>query len=128
MIPLLDDPDEVDYYWYVGDPLPTVSLYKRTGRYEMPIYENTRGQAVFHGADVDDGTSDEHEPTDAFWSALETFIDGRAERIDVEECEWYEREFLQSLVNVGAETDPERVPTEIGQLFAQVDDDYGGGD
>lgn len=121
MIPLLDDPEEVEYYWYVGDPVPTVGLYKRTGRYETPIYQNTRGKGVFVGAEVDVGNVDETEPTGAFWEALDKIVNGD-EGIEVSETEWYENEFLYELLAIAEDTDADDLPTEIGQLFAQVDD------
>jgi len=120
MIPALDDLEKIEYYWYVGDPIPTVGLWKRTGRYEMPIFQNTRGQGVFNGLDTDDGDIDGTEPTDAFWSALEDVVDQDGGGVDIEGCEWFEREFIHALLGVAAETDEDDIPTEVGQLFAFV--------
>ncbi|MFW5896322.1 MAG: hypothetical protein ACOCUA_02950 [archaeon] len=118
MIPLLEDLERVEYFWYVSDPVPAVGLWKRTGRYEMPIYQNTRGMGVFNALSEDEGSETDREPTDAFWDALEDVVSEG--EIDAQGCEWYETEFIHTLLNVAAECDEEDLPTEIGQLFAYV--------
>ena len=118
MIGVLDELERIEYYWYVSDPIPAVGLWKRTGRYEMPIYQNTRGVGVFNALSEDEGSDTDREPTDAFWDALEDVVTDA--EIDAEDCEWYEREFIYQLLDVAAESDPDDLPTEIGQLFAYV--------
>lgn len=123
MMPALGIEGDVEYVWYVSDPVQVVGLWKRTPRYEFPLYQNTRGQAVFNAADADEGNADEYEPTDAFWQAIEQLTEpiGEGEPIDVRDCEWYEREFISEVMGLMAEHEGDDIPAEIGQLLASVD-------
>lgn len=114
-----------EYVWMVGDPVPSVGLWVRyesdeefedSGEY--PIYQNTRGKGMFNSTNIDINTSDVTEPTAAFWDALRQLQTPGEERIDVEDCEWYEREFVNSLIGVLQQEGDK--PEEIGELFAQA--------
>jgi hypothetical protein len=118
MISALDVDEDVEYVWYVGDPVPTVGLWKRTRGHEVPIYQNTRGEAVFNGLSVSDGDIDATEPTSAFWNALNELINSDAEKIDVGYSKWFEIEFINAVAGIGIDKDDSENPIEVGQLFS----------
>jgi len=118
-----------EYVWYVGDPLATVGLWRREGDTEFPVYQQTRGKAVFNARHADESTIGTEEPTTAFFDALRALDNGEYDPetddgLNVAGCEWYEVEFLDALLRIAAQGD---VPSSIEQLFvhAQVRD---GGD
>lgn len=117
MIPALDDRDEIEYRWYVGDYVKTVGLWKRTPTYGFPIYQNTRGKAIFNAAEIERGNIESTEPTAAFFDVVAAIPDPDAGVIDTEGCEWYEREFVGELFEVAASCDDGDLPVEIGQLI-----------
>jgi len=116
-IPALDNDEDIEYKWHVGEPVALVSLWKVTPTYEFPIYQQTRGYAVFNSSEHESGNIDSVDPTPAFWTALRDVIDEETSEVDVEDCEWYESEFIGELLNVAA-LDEGGMLMEIGQLFA----------
>lgn len=131
-IPALDAISNREYVWMIGDPVPSVGLWVRYGEDESefpageyPIYQNTRGKAMFNSTNPGVNTSAVESPTAAFWDALRQLHDGTGDRIDVGDCEWYEREFVNSLLGVLTQ-DEEAYPEEIGELLAHAED--AGGD
>jgi hypothetical protein len=123
------DPADGGYVWYVGDPVATVGLWRREGDTEFPVYQQTRGKAVFNARHADESTIGTEEPTTAFFDALRALDNGEYDPetddgLNVAGCEWYEVEFLDALLGIAAQGD---VPSSIEQLFvhAQVRD---GGD
>jgi hypothetical protein len=107
-----------EYVFYVGENIGNISLWERSTsdwdhvdwQHERPIYANTRGQGVWYSSSPDEYHGTEPvEPTEAFWNALKQITDPEGGRIDVEDCEWYECEVVQStiqMVEAGAVTDP----------------------
>lgn len=88
--------NDVEYYFYVGEDVPSMSLWRREGDEEFPIYANTLGRGAWYSSDAEVSKNvDEVEPSDAFWDALKQI----ASRIstDVDGCEWYEQEVLNML-------------------------------
>lgn len=127
MIPALDVDEDVEYVWYVGDPVPTIGLWKRSRGSEVPIYQNTRGKGVFNGVSISDGDIDATDPTAAFWDALDELVTGEGDGIDVEGCEWYEIEFLNDVAGIGINAETADIPAEVGQLFS-IAQERGGSD
>ena len=126
-----------EYVWQIGDPVPTTGLWVRYNedelpddgvRAEYPIYQNTRGMCVYNATDPETSNAGESEPTDAFWQALGAMHNGQmSEGIDVEDCEWYEVEFINSLVGMLVEHDADDLPMEIGELFDHATREVRGG-
>lgn len=121
MIPALDNDEELKYVFYVGENIGAVGLWKRTPEYEFPIFQNTRGQGVFMSPDVNFGNLNKVEPTDEFYDAVRQITDSDVMEIDVEDCEWYEREFVHAVVNMAAEKGRDGIPTEVGQLVTHAE-------
>jgi hypothetical protein len=90
--------DYPEYRFYVGERVGNVSLWRRTDETtEKPIVANTRGLTTWFSYDFDEYENTEPvNPTDAFWKALAKIDAGKAE-IQIADCEWYERELIQSL-------------------------------
>jgi len=127
-IPELTDPTDEKYIWYVGDPVATVGLWRREDGTEFPVYQQTRGQAVFNSRRVNESTIDTADPTPAFFDALRSLGSGdydpeTDDGLDVEGCEWYEVEFLNELLRVSAEQEP---PESIRRLLAHAQARDGG--
>ncbi|WP_256394143.1 hypothetical protein [Natronoarchaeum rubrum] len=129
-LPSLDGEPRRVYHFEVGDPVGTVGLWKRYASDEFdefvaeyPIYQNTRGQGVWNSEDVDTRNTDETDPSAAFWRALKTITTAEpGEPIDVRECEWYERELINSLLSMRElEHAGEELPHEIGELLAYAE-------
>jgi len=118
MIPALDVDEDVEYVWYLGDPVPTIGLWKRSRGSEVSIYQNTRGKGVFNGVSISAGDADATDPTVAFWDALNELVTGEGGGIDVEGCEWYEIEFLDDVVDIGINAETADIPAEVGRLFS----------
>jgi len=122
--------DDLEYVWYLGDEVRTVGLWRREGEREHPIYQNTRGRAMWNSFETDNyqGTTP-IRPTEAFWdaaAALAGATDHEPEdEIDISDCDWFEREFLQAFHHV--ESPPETV--ELLRYAAErYHDDDGGSD
>lgn len=117
-----------DYVFFIGDPIRTVSLWKRYGEpedavpeeytAEYPIYANTRGQGVWNTEEPGETNQETVEPTDAFWNAVWDIRHNDSGSIDVEDCEWYEREVIQSLLHM---LHDEATTVEMGGLFAYAE-------
>jgi len=115
----LPGPMDDEYVWYIGDPVAIVSLWRRRDSTEFPIYQQTRGHAVFNSRQPDSCSMDTAEPTDAFFNALQALDSGEYDPktddgLDVKGCEWYEIEFLKELFMFVADNEP---PTSIKELF-----------
>jgi hypothetical protein len=126
----LIDPADQEYVWYIGDPVATVGLWRREDGTEFPVYQQTRGQAVFNSRHADESNIGTEEPTTAFFDALRSLNHGdydpeTDDGLDVEGCEWYEVEFLNELLRIAAEQEP---PESVGRLFAHAQVRGGGGD
>jgi len=124
------DPADGEYVWYVGDPLATVGLWWREGDTEFPVYQQTRGQAMFNSRRADESAIGTEDPTPAFFDALRALEYGEYDPetddgLDVEGCEWYEVEFLNSLLRVAAQGE---MPTSIKRLSVHAQMRDGGGD
>jgi len=118
-----------EYVWYVDDPVATVGLWRREGDTEFPIYQQTRGLAVFNSRHADESTIGTEDPTPAFFGALQELNNGgydpeTDDGLDVVGCEWYEVEFLDELLRVAAEQGP---PESIRRLVAHAQVRDGGG-
>jgi len=113
---LLQTNQEITYQWYVAEPIPTVTLYKSTEIYEIPLYTNGHGQATFHSIDPECGNIEAVEPSDGFWRALDGLRGEGPPPADG--CEWYEVEFLNELIAFANSVDNGDVPTEIEQLMS----------
>lgn len=88
-----------EYVFFVGEHIKTVSLWRRIGDKEHPIYANTRGQCEWYSFDAGEcENTAETKPTEAFWKALRKISNGEG-RFSIEECEWYEREVVSALGN-----------------------------
>ena len=127
--PELTDPADEGYVWYIGDPVTTVGLWRREGDTEFPVYQQTRGQAVFNTRHADESTIDTEDPTPAFFDALQELNNGAYDPetddgLDVEGCKWYEIEFLDSLLGVASQGD---LPASIGRLFVHAEMRLSGG-
>jgi len=129
-IPQLAYPEDDEYVWYVSDRVATVGLWRREGDTEFPIYQQTRGEALFNSRHVDEGNIGTEDPTAAFFDALLAVECGEYDPetddgVDVAGCEWYEVEFLDELLRLAAQGE---TPISIKRLsvHAQVRD--GGGD
>lgn len=109
---------EPEYVFYVGDRIGTVGLWERRGpEFERPIVANTRGENVWFSSDPEQtnlGDGDpRRKPTQAFWEALYQIHSG-ADRIDIRDCEWYERQVIHSAINM---LEQEDVPRDLGLLL-----------
>ena len=127
-----------EYVWQIGDPVPHTGLWVRYNedelpddgmRAEYPIYQNTRGMGVYNATDPETSNADAVEPTDAFWEALRSMHNGdMGEGIGVEDCEWYEVEFVHSVMSMMIEHDADDLPMEIGELFDHATREVRGGE
>jgi len=127
-IPELTDPADEEYVWYIGDPVATVGLWRREGDTEFPVYQQTRGEAVFNSRHADESSIGTKDPTAAFFDALRELNNGEYDPetddgLDVEGCEWYEIEFLNALLGVAGQGN---LPASIGRLFVHAEMRDGG--
>jgi len=106
-----------DYAIYVGDAINTVSLWKRDGEKEYPIYANTRGQCEWYSTNPDVYENTETaELSDKFVEWLAHFHRVKEGLVDVdsmyyakaveedrpeEEPRWFETEILNAIGNPG---------------------------
>jgi len=120
-----------EYVFYVGENIGNISLWERSTsdwdrddwQHERPIYANTRGQGVWYSSSPDEYHGTEPaEPTEAFWQALGQILDEDADQVDVRECVWYERETVQSILQM---LDEGAVPGPMEQLLAYAEQDGG---
>ena len=97
---------DITYHLYLGDAVQTVSLWRREGNTEHPIYANTRGQCewfTFNAGDCENTTP--HALSDALveWLAemhrrIECVGDMTPNR-ELPELEWYETEVINAIAN-----------------------------
>jgi len=120
-VPLGDDDSEITYLWAVSENIKATGLWKHGLGYEYPVYQNTRGKAVFNSAVPGSGTSEWVQPSNAFWEMMTAYANG-ADEIKVEEAEWYEVEFLEALDGVLRTSDQSEIPSEIGQLLSYAEE------
>lgn len=135
MIPELETATARTYVFYVGEPIGSVGLWKRYDdsldedvpeafAREYPIFQNTRGRGIWNSSDTETSNVGLKEPTDAFWRALQQLASEQQSLtggIDVDECEWYEVEAIQSVVDMTLSVDADDIPAEIGGLLAYAD-------
>lgn len=121
MMPTLNylETGDDEYYWYIGDRIGSVSLWVRNAGTEFPIYQNTRGQGVWNSADPDTHNQDRHEPTQAFWDAVDQLSQPDVDEIDVEDCEWWERECIRSIIGM---VDDENATPEMSLLLNHAEE------
>ena len=95
---------DVEYVLYTGDKINTVSLWRREGDTEHPIYANTRGKCEWYSFDAD--TYENTEPnalSDELVEWLAEYhrrITGQGDmqsNLDMEDPKWYEAEILNAI-------------------------------
>jgi len=93
-----------EYVLYLGDLVQTVSLWKRDGDTEHPIYANTRGQCEWFRFDAD---TYENTSPNALSESLKEWLaelhirltsveDGTPNR-ELPDLEWYEHELINAI-------------------------------
>lgn len=113
--------DYPQYRFYVGESVGNVSLWRRTDEdTEKPIVANTRGLTTWFSYEFDEYANTEpEEPTQQFWDALAKIAAGVRE-VEIADCEWYERELVQSLGEPELTTEQEDL---LDYAIAQSHDD-----
>lgn len=107
------------YVWYINNPIRSVSLWRRSGGGEFPAYQNTRGRCIWNSPETGVTNAAVRTPTDAFWDAINQLLEEGVTEIDVEDCKWWERECIESLIGVVEEDEG---PRAVGLLLSHAEE------
>jgi hypothetical protein len=115
--PALHESEPKSFVWYVGERIGSVSLWARYAEMEFPVYSNTRGQGTWNTAELEKTTQEAYHPSADFYKAVVELVGPGSDPVDVEDCRWWEREALNSLVAMLEQGDD--IP-EMDQLISHA--------